>query len=47
MDFDLEQCRGKKVLVVNTASGCALTPQYEELENGVKDSLDHYRISSE
>lgn len=32
MEFDLEQCRGKKVLVVNTASGCALTPQYEQLE---------------
>lgn len=32
MEFDLEQCRGKKVLVVNTASGCALTPQYEKLE---------------
>ena len=32
-EFDLAQLQGKKVLVVNTASGCALTPQYEELEN--------------
>ena len=32
-DYDLGQLKGKKVLVVNTASGCALTPQYEELES--------------
>jgi glutathione peroxidase len=30
--FDLAVLKGKKVLVVNTASGCALTPQYEKLE---------------
>lgn len=31
-EYDLAQLQGKKVLVVNTASECALTPQYEELE---------------
>lgn len=31
-EVDLSQFRGKKVLVVNTASECGLTPQYEELE---------------
>ncbi len=31
-EFDLAQLAGKKVMVVNTASRCGLTPQYEELE---------------
>lgn len=30
--FDLASLKGKKVLVVNTASECGLTPQYEQLQ---------------
>jgi glutathione peroxidase len=31
-DYDLSQLKGKKVMIVNTASKCGLTPQYVELE---------------
>lgn len=31
-DFNLSSLKGKKVMVVNTASKCGLTPQYEQLE---------------
>lgn len=31
-DFDFEQLRGKKVMIVNTASKCGLTGQYEQLQ---------------
>lgn len=31
-DFDMASLKGKKVLVVNVASKCGLTPQYEQLQ---------------
>lgn len=32
-DFSLDQLRGKKVMIVNTASRCGFTPQYKQLES--------------
>ncbi|EDP96481.1 glutathione peroxidase [Kordia algicida OT-1] len=32
-DFKLADLKGKKVLIVNTASECGLTPQYEQLQD--------------
>ncbi|WP_439644690.1 glutathione peroxidase [Flavihumibacter petaseus] len=31
--FDLSAYKGKKILIVNTASACGFTPQYADLEN--------------
>jgi len=31
-DFDFAALKGKKVMIVNTASKCGLTPQYEQLQ---------------
>ncbi len=31
-DFDMSSLKGKKVMIVNTASKCGLTPQYEKLQ---------------
>ncbi len=39
-DFQLASLKGKKVLVVNTASKCGFTPQYEDLEKLYKEYKD-------
>lgn len=39
-EFDLASLSGKKVMVVNTASKCGLTPQYEDLEKLYQDFSD-------
>jgi len=31
-DFDFNSLKGKKVMIVNTASKCGLTPQYKKLQ---------------
>src|SRR5690554_7985198 len=41
-DIDFSAFKGKKILIVNTASKCGYTPQYkglEELYNSHKDNL--------
>lgn len=38
--FDLKQLKGKKVMIVNTASKCGLTPQYEDLEKLYQEYKD-------
>lgn len=40
-DFELKTLEGKKVMIVNTASKCGLTPQYEALEALYKQYKDH------
>ena len=39
-DIDFAKFRGKKILIVNTASKCGLTPQYEGLEKLYKEHKD-------
>lgn len=31
-EFDFSSLKGKRIMIVNTASKCGLTPQYEQLE---------------
>jgi len=47
-DFDFASLKGKKILIVNTASKCGFTPQYKELKHFLKPiriKFIHYRIS--
>jgi glutathione peroxidase len=39
-EFKLSDLKGKKVMIVNTASKCGLTPQYEGLEKLYKEYAD-------
>lgn len=39
-EFDFSTLKGKKVIIVNTASKCGLTPQYEDLEALYKEYKD-------
>lgn len=38
--FDFADLKGKKIMIVNTASKCGLTPQYEQLEAIYKEYKD-------
>jgi glutathione peroxidase len=39
-EFDFSTLKGKKILIVNTASECGLTPQYKDLETIYKSYKD-------
>jgi len=39
-DFDFSSLKGKKIMVVNTASKCGFTPQYKDLEKLYKTYKD-------
>ncbi|MCC5923829.1 MAG: glutathione peroxidase [Crocinitomicaceae bacterium] len=40
-DFDFAELKGKKVMVVNTASECGLTPQYTQLQELYEQNKDN------
>jgi glutathione peroxidase len=42
--YDLSELKGKKALIVNTASKCSLTPQVKEMEKLYKDFRDELVI---
>lgn len=39
-EFDFSSLKGKKIMVVNTASECGLTPQYEQLQELYEEYKD-------
>ncbi len=39
-DFDFATLKGKKMMIVNTASECGLTPQYEQLQKVYSEFKD-------
>jgi glutathione peroxidase len=43
-EFDFSSLKGKKVMVVNTASKCGFTPQYKELEEVYEKYKDNLVI---
>lgn len=40
-EFDMASLKGKKVLIVNVASKCGLTPQYDKLQQLYEKYKDH------
>jgi glutathione peroxidase len=43
-ELDLSAFKGKKILLVNTASACGLTPQYKQLEELYENFKDKLQI---
>lgn len=39
-EFDFATLKGKKIMIVNTASECGLTPQYEQLQSVYQEFKD-------